>query len=130
MARMLRNRFVLLSSLLVFCIVQYSPAVESSSQRLVSPKLLEHANLKILWENTIPIKNNENLERLRILGDHIYIKSNRNYMVSFNRETGDMIFGGIVAPDGLPVTGIWKISLKKVTNWLLQVQFLISMVTR
>jgi len=106
MARMLRNRFVLLSSLLVLCVVQYSPAVESSSQWLVSPKLLEHANLKMLWENKVPIKNDESLEQLIILGDSIYAISNRNYMVSLNKDSGDKIFSGVVAPEGLPVAGL------------------------
>ncbi len=106
MARMLNNRSVLLSSLLVLCVAQYSPALESRSQWLVSPKLLEHANLKILWENKVPIKNNESLEQLIILGDSIYAISNRNYMVSLNKDNGDMIFSGVVAPEGLPVAGL------------------------
>ncbi len=106
MSRMLKNGFVLLASLLVLCFVQYSIATEGSSQWLVSPKLLEHANLKILWESKLPIKNTESLERLRLLGNHIYVKSTDNYMVSLNRKNGKMVFGGIVAPDGLPVTGM------------------------
>jgi hypothetical protein len=106
MARMLKNRFVLLASLIVLSVVQYSLAAEGSSQWLVSPKLLEHANLKILWENTLSIKNAERLEQLIILGDSIYAISNQNYMVSLNKENGDIIFRGIVAPEGLPVAGL------------------------
>ncbi len=106
MSRMLKNGFVLLASLLVLCIVQYSFAAEGSSQRLISPKLLEHANLKILWENELPIKKSETLEQLFILGNSIYAISNRNYMVSLNKENGDIIFRGIVAPEGLPVAGL------------------------
>jgi outer membrane protein assembly factor BamB len=113
MARMLKNRFVLLASLIVMCIVlgtpygvQYCQAAEGSSQWLVSPKLLEHANLEILWENNLSIKNNESLQQLFILGDNIYAISNRNYMVSLNKENGDIIFRGIVAPEGLPVAGL------------------------
>ena len=113
MARMLKNRFVLLASLIVLCVVlgtpygvQYSLAAEGSSQRLVSPKLLEHANLKILWEDTLSIKTAESLEQLIILGNSIYAISDRNYMVSLNKETGDIIFRGIVAPEGLPVAGL------------------------
>jgi outer membrane protein assembly factor BamB len=110
---MLKNRFVLLASLIVMCIVlgtpygvQFSLAAEGSSQWLVSPKLLEHANLEILWENNLSIKNNESLQQLFILGDNIYAISNRNYMVSLNKENGDIIFRGIVAPEGLPVAGL------------------------
>jgi outer membrane protein assembly factor BamB len=106
MARMLKNRFVLLASLFILCFVQYSIAAEGSSQRLVSPKLLEHANLKILWENKLSIKNTERLEQLFILGNSIYAISDRNYMVSLNKENGDIIFRRIVAPEGLPVAGL------------------------
>jgi len=106
MARMLKNRFVLLAGLLVLCFMQYSIAAEGSSQRLVSPKLLEHANLKILWESKLSIKSNERLEQLLILGNSIYAISDRNYMVSLNKENGDIIFRRVVAPEGLPVTGL------------------------
>ncbi len=106
MARMLKNRFVLLASLLVLCSAQYIFAAEGASQWLVSPKLLEHANLKIVWEDKLSIKTNESLEQLLILGNSIYAISDRNYMVSLNKENGDIIFRGIVAPDGLPVEGL------------------------
>ncbi len=106
MARMLKNRFVLLAILLGLCFVQYSVAAEGSSQRLVSPKLLEHANLKILWESKLSIQNTERLEQLLILGNSIYAISNRNYMVSLNKENGDIIFRRVVAPEGLPIAGL------------------------
>ncbi len=127
MERMLKSRFVLLASLLVLCIVQsYGLLAENSfaaqgslpaaSQRaskphrdgqwLISPKLLEHAKLEILWENKLPIKKAETLEQLFILGNRVYAISDRNYTVSLNRENGKMIFGRVVAPDGLPVMGL------------------------
>ncbi len=106
MARMLKNRFVLLASLLVLCFAQYSFAAEGGSQWLISPKLLEHANLKILWEDKLSIKSTESLEQLLILGNSIYAISNRNYMVSLNKDNGDIIFRGFVAPEGLPVAGL------------------------
>ncbi len=127
MERMLKSRFVLLASLLVLCVVQsYGLLAENSfaaqggspaasrraskprrdGQRLVSPKLLEHANLEILWENKLPIKEAESLEQLLIFGNRIYAISDRNYTVSLNRENGKMIFGRVVAPDGLPIEGL------------------------
>jgi len=92
--------------LLLFAIVQNSVAAQGGSQWLVSPKLLEHANLKMLWENKLPIKKAESLEQLLILGNRIYAISDRNYTVSLNRENGNMIFGRVVAPDGLPIEGL------------------------
>jgi outer membrane protein assembly factor BamB len=96
------------------CVVQDSFAgfsqggipAQGDSQWLVSPKLLEHANLKILWKNKLPIKKTESLEQLLILGNRVYAISDRNYTVSLNRENGNMIFGRVVAPDGLPVVGL------------------------
>jgi len=100
--------------LLVLSVVQSSFAgfpqggvpAQGGSQWLVSPKLLEHANLKMLWENKLPIKKAESLEQLLILGNRIYAISDRNYTVSLNRENGKMIFGRVVALDGLPVMGL------------------------
>lgn len=100
--------------LLVLCVAENSFAgfpqggvpAQGGSQWLVSPKLLEHANLKILWEKKLPIKKTESLEQLLILGNRIYAISDRNYTVSLNRENGNMIFGRVVAPDGLPVVGL------------------------
>jgi outer membrane protein assembly factor BamB len=106
MTGMLNNKFLLLAGLIVLCFVQYNLAAESSSQWLVSPQLLEHANLKLLWENKLSIKNSESLEKLIILGDNIYAISNQNYMVSLNKDSGDIIFRDIVAPEGLPVKGL------------------------
>ena len=106
MAKISKNKHVLLVSLIVLCVLQYSLAAEGISQQLVSPILLEHANLKILWENNLAVKNNESLQQLFILGDSIYAVSNRNYMVSLNKENGDIIFRDIVAPEGLPIAGL------------------------
>jgi outer membrane protein assembly factor BamB len=100
--------------LLVLCVVQNSFAgfpqggvpAQGGSKWLVSPKLLEHANLKILWENKLPIKKDESLEQLLIYGNRIFAISDRNYTVCLNRENGNMIFGKVVAPEGLPVVGL------------------------
>jgi outer membrane protein assembly factor BamB len=106
MANISKYKHVLLATFLILCVLQYSLAAEGSSQQLVSTKLLEHAGLKILWENNLAIKDAESLELLFILGDNIYAVSSRNYMVSLNKEKGDIIFRRIVAPEGLPVAGL------------------------
>lgn len=73
---------------------------------LVSPELLEHGKLELVWENKLPMKKKESLEQLYILGNRIYGLSSRNYMVSLNREKGSVIFSRTVAPAGLPVVGL------------------------
>ena len=94
---MLRCRLVLLVSFLVFCGAVNCMGAGRGSQHLVWPKLLETANLKILWENKLPMKGSESLERLFILGNRIYALSDRNYMVCLNREKGNVIFSRSVA---------------------------------
>ncbi len=70
---------------------------------IVSPELLEQAQLKILWDNELPIKKGESLERLVMLDERIYALSNRNYMFVLDRQEGKMVSGKSVAPAGLPV---------------------------
>jgi len=75
-------------------------------QRLISPKLLEDTNLRVEWENKIPIEGAEHLERLFILGNRIYAISDRNYVVSLNRGKGDVIFSRTFAPAGFIMLGL------------------------
>jgi outer membrane protein assembly factor BamB len=110
---MVRFRLALGVSFFVFCVVPESIAMEGM-QRLVSPELLKQAELEILWENKLPIKNGESLERLFIpfdcaqgrLGNRIYGLSDQNFMVSLNRETGNVIFSRSIAETGFPVAGL------------------------
>ncbi len=110
MSRNLQCKLYLLGVLCSTAILAVLPQVESpcyaDSEKLVSPELLEHAKLKIFWENKLPIKKGERLERLVILGERIYAFSDHNYMISLNREKGNMIFGSSIAPAGLPIVGL------------------------
>ena len=106
MLKMPRCKLVLLVSFFIFCVVPGSIAMESSLRRLVSPELLEDAELEILWENKLPIKTGESLERLFILGNRIYGLSDHNFMVSLNREKGNVIFSISITEVGLPVVGL------------------------
>ena len=91
-------------------------ASDGLSQWLVSPQLLAAGKLEILWQNELPIGEKESLEQLFILGNRIYALSDRNYMVSLNREKGNVIFSRFVAQAGFPVfgLGLYKPVLSKV----------------
>jgi outer membrane protein assembly factor BamB len=102
---MVRCRLALVVSFFVFCVVPDSMAMEGM-QRLVSPELLKQAELEILWETKLPIKRGESLERLFILGNRIYGLSDQNFMVSLNREKGNVIFSRSITDAGLPVVGL------------------------
>jgi len=101
-----RCRLALLVTLLVSCAVVKGAAKKDNPPWLVSPELLKHAKLKLLWQNKLPIKKNENLELLHIIGDRILALSNRNYMVSLDKENGSVIFSKPVAPRGFPILGL------------------------
>lgn len=102
----LRSTVVLWVSLWALCVSDKGIAVQAGSRWLVSPELLEHAKLKILWQDQLPIKKGENLERLFIVGNRIYALSDQNYMVSLDRVKGKVIFSRPIAAAGLPVVGL------------------------
>lgn len=96
-------RFLLLTTVIILSAMQNGFAVEEKEQRLVSPILLENAGLKILWENILPTRTGESLERMLILGDHIYVISDKNYILSLDRKNGERVFGRVVAPSGVKI---------------------------
>jgi outer membrane protein assembly factor BamB len=102
MLKMLRCKFILPAGLLVLFVMQNSFAAGSNSRPLVAPELLKHAKLKVLWENELPIKKNENLDRLLLLDNRLYAISNRNYLVYLNKKNGKIIFGRTIAPADFP----------------------------
>ena len=106
MLKMVRFRIVLLVSVSALWITQSSFAGQSSSKPLISPELLKHAKLKMLWDNELPIKKDESLDRLLIFGNRIYAVSDRNFMLSLNQKNGKIIFGKNIEPAGLPITGV------------------------
>jgi outer membrane protein assembly factor BamB len=106
MLRLLRRRLTCLAGLIAVCGLQSGFAAESGSQHLVSLELLKHANLKILWENELPIEKTESVARLYLLGSRIYVISDHNYVLSLNRANGKIVFAKTIAPAGLLVTGM------------------------
>ena len=114
MLKMSKCRSFLLVSILVLwvvsgCVTEKEEGLvweQPSLQRLVSRELLERAKLKLEWENKLPITRKERLEQLSIIGDGIYALSDRNYLVSLNRRTGNLIFSGSLASPALTVLGL------------------------
>lgn len=106
MLRILGYRCLLLTAFLAFGLLQRGSASESGPAHLVSPQLLEHAKLKILWEEELPIEKNEVLQQFFILGDRIYVISSRDYIASLNRSNGKEVFTRIVPNARLTFTGL------------------------
>jgi outer membrane protein assembly factor BamB len=82
-----------------------NPQSDSSGQ-LISPELLDHAGLRQVWQQQLPVKKDEDLATVTLLGDRLYIRSDRNYMWSLDRVKGDVVFSRSIAPRGIPVLGL------------------------
>jgi len=106
MLKMVRFRIVLLFSISALWFTQNSLAAQSSSKPLISQELLKHAKLKMLWDNELPIKKNENLDRLLLLNNWFYAVTDRNFVLSLNQKDGNIIFGKNIEPAGVPMTGV------------------------
>jgi hypothetical protein len=108
MLKMVRYGLVLLVCFLVSCngAREIPVPVEEGFSWLVSPKLLQQAGLETVWQTQLPLRQGENLRTLHILGSRIYALSDRNYIVSLDREKGGMIFGRSFAPVGFPILGL------------------------
>lgn len=106
MQEILRCRLVLLVGLSVLCGSANCIGRDPGPQQLVSPELLKAGNLEIAWWNELPIRKDDNLEKLFILSDRIYAFSDRNYIVSLDRDTGDTIFSRPFTQPGFPVLGL------------------------
>lgn len=80
--------------------------VEKASDWLLSPELLEHARLKTVWQQTLPVKPGEKFDVITLLGDRLYLRSDRNYMWSLDAARGDVIFSRSVSHENVPVLGL------------------------
>lgn len=72
-------------------------------ERTISPELLDHARLEMVWEQTLPVKKGEQFAAATLLGDRLYLRSDRNYLWSLDREEGRIVFSRSIAPPGIPV---------------------------
>lgn len=106
MLKMWRYRFLLPVCLLILCNSAKSMAAEGNSWWLVSPELLKHAKLEIVWQTQLLLEEGESLKDLHILGNRIYALSNRNYIVSLDGKKGGVIFERPFAPLGFRIIGL------------------------
>ncbi len=88
--------------LFIFCGLSGFVQADDSRQ-LVSEQLLKEAGLEIVWETKLPLKPGESLKELQILNGRLYALTDRNYIVSFNRENGKIVFSRPIAEAGFPL---------------------------
>lgn len=96
--------------LVVGSLLYVSAMVEGadSSRWLVSKALLDPVNLASVWQTTLPVRPDERLEMVMVLGDRLYVRSAENYVWSLDRNTGDLVFSHSIAPAGFPILG-WNV---------------------
>jgi outer membrane protein assembly factor BamB len=78
----------------------------SDSDLLLCPQLLEHARLKIAWQQTLPVKRGETFATATLLDGRLYLRSDHNYLWSLDAGQGDVIFSRSIAPRGIPILGL------------------------
>jgi hypothetical protein len=93
-------------SIFIFCIVSSGVGEETNQFWFATPSLLKPAELEIVWENKLPIKEEESLEKLFVLGTRIYGLSDKNYLVGLNREKGNAVLSMRLTESGFPVLGL------------------------
>ena len=52
---------------------------------MFSPDLLDHAGLQTTWDQKLPLKKGEKFVAVTLLGDRLYLRSDRNYLWSLDR---------------------------------------------
>jgi len=75
----------------------------AEAEQLVSSALLQRAGLVAVWDNELPLKRGERLERIFVVGGRVYALSSENYMFSLDKEQGKIVWARRVAPVGIPV---------------------------
>jgi outer membrane protein assembly factor BamB len=75
------------------------------SHWLISRDLLDHAELTMVWQAPLSVKEGEKIELMRMLSDRLYLRSERNYTWSLDRQRGTVIFNRSLAPAGFPILG-------------------------
>lgn len=119
MVKMVRWGFVVLASVLVLsagpsCSTWRGLSGRSAGPQTgheqpglsIWPKLLEHANLEIIWDRELMLEKNETLERLDVVGDRIYALSNLNNLCSLDRRKGNVVFTRPFGGPGFAVLGL------------------------
>ena len=73
---------------------------------IISPALLGHAGLEIVWQQALPLKRGEDFETIALEDGRLYLRSGRNYLWSLDRNEGRIVFSRSIAPPDIPVLGL------------------------
>ncbi len=110
-----------LSRLFVLVCLIVLPTV---SEAAIDEKMLKQAKLELVWQNAISLNAKEQVQRINVLGDNLYIFTNTNYLFCLDRNTGKPVFGISAAEAGLPV---FEPTVYKNTAYIVAADKLIAM---
>jgi outer membrane protein assembly factor BamB len=102
-----RNSLVSFSFIVLVTIVPCL-AADHSITPLVAKELLQEVGLGQAWQVKLAVKEGENLATLTLLGDKVYALTSTNYLFCLNKDTGSLVFGMQLAPDGFPVLALQR----------------------
>lgn len=78
-------------------------AADSNEVLFFNPSLLAEANLETVWQGSVALNGNEEIENMWAIGDGVYILSNKNYFTCLDRKTGELRYSMYIAGSGMPV---------------------------
>ncbi len=90
---------------------------------LINKKIAKKAGLKVVWEAKLPMKKNEQLKKITILNNRLYVFSSQNFMSCLQRQNGNPIFSRYITTPGLPLicidsyeNGLFSVVGNKITE--------------
>jgi outer membrane protein assembly factor BamB len=95
------------------CLTGWAPAgateapkpTRDMSHWCIDSDLLDHAGLTLLWQDALPVKPGERFEAMTALDERLYVRSDRNYLWSIDRNDGKIVFNRPLAPARFPILG-------------------------
>lgn len=71
----------------------------------LSREMLSHAQLDLVWQETLAVKRDERVDTVMLVQDRLYVRSSQNYIWSLDRSDGRLVFDRSLAPAGFPLLG-------------------------
>jgi len=90
--------------LICLAVLTFLMAFPAQSPAKINNELLKEAKLNIAWQSAVALNPKEKVQQMTVLGGHIYILTNSNYIFCLDRNDGRSVFGISAANAGLPVS--------------------------
>ncbi|AQT69384.1 outer membrane biogenesis protein BamB [Anaerohalosphaera lusitana] len=95
--------FIVLSAMAPSASAQTQSGMENESDWLVSNDLLQAGGMAMAWQINMPLKADEDIDRIFVFDDYAYVLTDSNFLFCINTKTGTPRFSLELASKGLPV---------------------------